>query len=48
MAQSSRFELVAHPVTTQRDGETLYALPPAASELPLRLPDVEPSAFPAR
>jgi len=28
-------------VTTQRDGETLYALPLPASELPLKLPEVE-------
>jgi leucyl-tRNA synthetase len=29
------------PVTTLRDGETLYALPVPESELPLRLPEVE-------
>ena len=28
-------------VTTQKDGETLYALPLPASELPLKLPEVE-------
>ena len=33
--------LPSSPVTTQRDGETLYALPLPASELPLRLPEVE-------
>ena len=33
--------LPPNPVTTQRDGETLYALPLPASELPLQLPEVE-------
>jgi leucyl-tRNA synthetase len=33
--------LPENPVTTQRDGKTLYALPLPASELPLRLPEVE-------
>jgi leucyl-tRNA synthetase len=33
--------LPENPVTTQRDGETLYALPLPAPELPLRLPEVE-------
>ena len=30
-----------NPVTTDKDGETLYALPLPASSLPLRLPEVE-------
>ena len=33
--------LPENPVTTERDGETLYALPLPASELPLKLPEVE-------
>jgi len=33
--------LPENPVTTQRDGGTLYALPLPPSELPLKLPEVE-------
>jgi leucyl-tRNA synthetase len=33
--------LPENPVTTKKDGLTLYALPLPASELPLRLPEVE-------
>ena len=33
--------LPENPVTTKKDEETLYALPLPASELPLRLPEVE-------